>query len=82
MLDALDKADGLVIAVTHGGTARSTIGVLLDLDPASWWRMGPLGNCRWSVLVEGDNGWRLVEHNAGVPDVAIAVEERAGDDAR
>jgi broad specificity phosphatase PhoE len=82
VLEALDAADALVIAVTHGGTARSTIGVLLELDPDAWWRLGPLGNCRWSVLVEADHGWRLVEHNAGVPDVAVAVEERAGDDAR
>jgi probable phosphoglycerate mutase len=82
VLDALASTDGLVIAVTHGGTARSTIGVLLDLDPRSWWRLGPHGNCRWSVLVDGGQGWRLVEHNAGVPEVAVAVEERAGDDAR
>jgi probable phosphoglycerate mutase len=82
VLEVLDKADGLVVAVTHGGTARATIGVLLELDPDSWWRLGPLGNCRWSVLVEAEHGWRLVEHNAGVPDVAVAVEERAGDDAR
>ncbi|MDX6285901.1 MAG: glucosyl-3-phosphoglycerate phosphatase [Frankiales bacterium] len=82
VLEALDATEGLVIAVTHGGTARSTIGLLLELDPRSWWRLGPLGNCRWSVLVDGGQGWRLVEHNAGVPDVAVAVEERAGDDAR
>jgi len=82
VLEQFDQEDGLIIAVTHGGTARATIGVLLDLELGSWWRLGPLGNCRWSVLVEADGGWRLVEHNAGVPDVAVAVEERAGDDAR
>lgn len=82
VLEALDKTDGLVVAVTHGGTARSTIGVLLELDLSSWWRLGPLGNCRWSVLVDGASGWRLVEHNAGVPDVAVAEEDRTGDDAR
>ncbi|MFL6239213.1 MAG: histidine phosphatase family protein [Actinomycetes bacterium] len=82
VLEAMDNPDGLVVAVTHGGTARSVIGVLLELDPASWWRLGPLGNCRWSVLIEGEHGWRLVEHNAGVPDVAVADEEHAGDDAR
>jgi probable phosphoglycerate mutase len=82
VLEHLDKTDGVVVAVTHGGTARATIGVLLELHVDSWWRLGPLGNCRWSVLVEAQHGWRLVEHNAGVPDVAVAVEERAGDDAR
>ena len=82
VLEALAATDGVVVAVTHGGTARSTIGVLLDLEPTSWWRLGPLGNCRWSVLVEGEPGWRLVEHNAGVPDVAVAEADHTGDDAR
>jgi probable phosphoglycerate mutase len=81
LLEVLERSAGLVVAVTHGGTARSTIGVLLDLAPESWWRLGPLGNCRWSVLVEGEHGWRLVEHNAGVPDVAIAEQKHDGDDA-
>jgi probable phosphoglycerate mutase len=57
--------NGVLVAVVHGGTARSAIGVLLGLDPADWWRFGPLGNCRWSVLVEAARGWRLEEHNAG-----------------
>jgi probable phosphoglycerate mutase len=82
VLEALAATDGLVIAVTHGGTARSTIGLLLELDPSSWWRLGPLGNCRWSVLVDAEQGWRLVEHNAGVPQVAVAEEDHASDDAR
>ena len=84
VLDAVTGVeDGeLVVAVTHGGTARATIGVLLDLPADTWWRLGPLGNARWSVLVETPPGWRLVEHNAGVPDVAVTEEERAGDDGR
>jgi glucosyl-3-phosphoglycerate phosphatase len=82
VLEALEQTDGLVVAVTHGGTARSTIGMLLELETESWWRLGPLGNCRWSVLIEGEHGWRLVEHNAGVPDVAVAEADRTGDDAR
>jgi glucosyl-3-phosphoglycerate phosphatase len=80
--EALGDTHGLVVAVTHGGTARSIIGVLLGLDADTWWRLGPLGNCRWSVLIDGRHGWRLVEHNAGVPDVVIVEEEHAGDDAR
>ncbi len=82
VFEAMAATDGLVVAVTHGGTARSTIGVLLELPPESWWRLGPLGNCRWTALVEGAHGWRLVEHNAGVPDVAVAEEDRTGDDSR
>jgi probable phosphoglycerate mutase len=54
-----------LVAVVHGGTARSAIGTLLELDPAAWWRFAPLGNCRWSILVEAGRGWRLEEHNGG-----------------
>ena len=57
---------GTAVAVTHAGTSRSAIGVMLDLPVAAWPRLGPVGNVRWSVLVESDRGWRLAEHNAGV----------------
>jgi probable phosphoglycerate mutase len=57
--------DGLLVLVTHGGTARSLIGRLLELSPRSWWRFGPLGNCRWTLLRDDARGYRLVEHNAG-----------------
>ena len=75
-LDRLGPASTLV-AVTHGGTARATIGTLLDLPPDTWWRLAPLGNCRWSLLGDIGRGWRLEEHNAGSPP-----EEETGDDAR
>jgi probable phosphoglycerate mutase len=67
----------LLVAVTHGGTARATIGTLLGLDPDTWWRLAPLGNCRWSLLSDMGRGWRLEEHNAGSPPT-----EETGDDAR
>ncbi|MDQ6650910.1 MAG: histidine phosphatase family protein [Actinomycetota bacterium] len=56
--------DGVLVAVTHGGTARAVLGSLLGLPVETWWRLAPLGNARWSVLVEADRGWRLGEHNA------------------
>lgn len=59
-------AGATVLAVTHGGTARGTLGCLLGLGPPDWWRLAPLGNTCWSVLVEGEQGWRLERHNAGV----------------
>jgi probable phosphoglycerate mutase len=59
-------AGGVLLAVTHGGTARAALGVLLDLPPQVWGRLAPLGNTCWSVLVEGDVGWRLERHNAGL----------------
>jgi probable phosphoglycerate mutase len=68
LLDAVEHAPAgsTVIAVTHGGTARGALGHLLQLDPAGWWRLAPLGNTCWSVLVEGDLGWRLERHNTGL----------------
>ena len=79
VLEWLDRlAPGsLLVAVTHGGTARATIGTLLGMPPDSWWRLAPLSNCRWSLLADMGRGWRLEEHNAGSPP-----EEETGDDAR
>jgi probable phosphoglycerate mutase len=57
---------GTAVAVTHAGTSRAAIGTLLGLPVALWPRLGPVGNVRWSVLVESERGWRLAEHNAGV----------------
>lgn len=74
-------AGGLLVAVTHGGTSRAVIGTLLDLEPAAWWRLAPLGNARWSLLLETGRGWRLGEHNAGAAESCASVTE-AGDDAR
>jgi broad specificity phosphatase PhoE len=77
--DWLDRLGpgSLMVAVTHGGTARATIGTLLEMAPDSWWRLAPLSNCRWSLLADMGRGWRLEEHNAGSPP-----EEETGDDAR
>ena len=62
-----DLPDGrTLIAVTHGGTARGALGVLLELPVDGWWRLSPLGNTCWSVLVEADLGWRLERHNTGL----------------
>lgn len=74
-LDELDDGSVLVV-VTHGGTARAAIGALLDLPPSTWWRLGPLGNCRWSVLLEAERGWRLAEHNAGDPPEVGGGDDR------
>jgi probable phosphoglycerate mutase len=75
-LDRLGPGSTL-IAVTHGGTARATIGTLLGFDPGLYWRLAPLGNCRWALLTDMGRGWRLEEHNAGQPPA-----EETGDDVR
>ncbi|HVA59019.1 MAG TPA: histidine phosphatase family protein [Mycobacteriales bacterium] len=69
-------AGGVLVAVTHGGTARALLGRLLELEPGRWWRLGPLGNASWSILTETGQGWRLVEHNAATPPT-----DALGDDA-
>lgn len=57
---------GVLVLVTHGGTARALIGRLLGLPQVSWQVLGGLANCSWSVLEEwGASSWRLTEHNAG-----------------
>ena len=72
-IDAAPEGATLV-AVTHGGTARATLGGMLDLDAKDWWRIAPLGNTCWSVLVEGERGWRLERHNTGLgPLVGAAM---------
>ena len=65
---------GTLLAVTHGGTARATIGTMLELPATSWGRLAPLGNACWSVLVEADWGWRLERHGAGL-DLSTPREE-------
>jgi glucosyl-3-phosphoglycerate phosphatase len=79
IIDWLDRLGpgSLLVAVTHGGTARATIGTLLGFDPDLYWRLAPLGNCRWALLSDMGRGWRLEEHNAGQPP-----EEETGDDVR
>lgn len=54
---------GTLVAVTHGGTARAALGLLLELPDDCWTRLVSLGNTCWSTLVEADLGWRLEQHN-------------------
>lgn len=66
---------GLLVVVTHGGAARVGIAGLLGLPHGSWGALGGLANCCWSVLTEGEPGWRLLEHNAGTLPEPVLVEE-------
>lgn len=65
-----------LVAVTHGGAARSAIGSLLGLPQPCWTALGPLSNCCWSVLEQHDGGWRLLEHNAGSLPEPVLGDER------
>ncbi len=66
-------ASGTLVAVSHGGTARAALGVLLELPQEVWVRLAPLGNACWSVLVEADLGWRLERHGVGADLAAGAL---------
>jgi len=68
-----------VLLVTHGGTSRSIIEVLLGLPSHAGRWLAVLGNCHWSHLGRYPGGWQLRTHNlapasetlrheAGVPD--------------
>jgi broad specificity phosphatase PhoE len=49
-----------VVVSTHGMAGRTGAAALLGLDPTLAWRvLGGLGNCHWSELVEGRDGWRV-----------------------
>ena len=64
--DVIERAGsgGTAVLVTHGGTARVGIAMLLGWPPAVWPTLGGLGNCHHAVLRHaGVRGWRLVAHN-------------------
>ncbi|MGW0463719.1 histidine phosphatase family protein [Streptomyces sp. NPDC003027] len=78
VLEHVDKLpeDGTLVVVSHGGTIRTTIGRLLDLEARHWESLGGLSNCCWSVLGEGARGWRLLEHNAGtLPEPVLGDDD-------
>ncbi|GAA1216496.1 hypothetical protein GCM10009665_02970 [Kitasatospora nipponensis] len=77
VLEAVEKLpeNGTLVVVSHGGTIRTMLGRLLDLDPVQWECFGGLSNCCWSVLGRGARGWRLLEHNAGTLPVPVIGDD-------
>lgn len=70
------EPSSVLVAVTHGGTARCVIGRLLDLPVDRWRALGGLANGCWSVLEQGAAGWRLAEHNAGSLPEPVLGDDR------
>ena len=66
-LTTISERETLVV-VTHGGSARAAIAMMMELPPEHWAALGVLSNCAWSVLSEKDSqfgpAWRLQEYNA------------------
>jgi len=58
MTGAIDRAladvpdHGVLVVVTHGGSARAAIGSMLGLPTDHWGILGVLTNCAWCVLGE------------------------------
>lgn len=63
----------LLVAVTHGGTARSLIDLMLGVPESARHILGGIPNAGWSRLTKGRFGWRLMEHGVtadlGAPPV-------------
>lgn len=55
---------GLVVAATHGGTAKHALAALLGWSEEVLGTVTVLGNCHWTELINyAGRGWRLVGHN-------------------
>lgn len=73
---------GLIVLVTHGGTARCLLGKALNLPVEQWGVLGGLSNASWSILEQDrDDKWILTEHNAGSsPELFLGNEVLGGSD--
>lgn len=73
VVDALGATppDGLLVVVSHGGTIRALLRLLLDLPPAPWAHLGALGNTCTALLSHDDRGrgWRLEVY--GIPAATL-----------
>jgi probable phosphoglycerate mutase len=65
------------VVVTHGGTAGRLLEHLLEMDPGHRRVFGALANCAWSELGAQSGRWRLLRHNASVPQLIEAPEGTA-----
>ena len=73
-------AEGTLVVVTHGGSARAAIGTMLDLPLDRWAVVGGLANCSWSVLEEAAAG-RLAAGRAQRRQPSRAVSVTRSDPA-
>jgi broad specificity phosphatase PhoE len=52
------------VLVAHGGTIMALTCAFLGWPVAQWPSLGPLGNCRWSILEFRIDRWRLAQWGA------------------
>jgi broad specificity phosphatase PhoE len=67
--------DGLAVLTSHGGAARLGIAALIGMPLDRFTNIGGLSNGSWSMLRDTDQGWVLVEHNAGTLPTPVVIEE-------
>jgi glucosyl-3-phosphoglycerate phosphatase len=53
------------VLVAHGAVILASTCAFLGFPVENWPSLGPLGNCRWSVLERRVDRWRLVQWGAG-----------------
>jgi probable phosphoglycerate mutase len=66
-LEAIDT-DGVVVAVTHGGTIRALVRTLMELGHDDRWKLTGPGHTSLTHVRHSPSGWRLVTFN-GVADI-------------
>lgn len=69
--------DGLLVVVTHGGSARAAIGAMLGLPPEHWGILGVLTNCAWCML--GETQLVATSSTASLADVVTGPSEKFPD---
>lgn len=79
-VSALPAGEVLVVA-SHGAAIRVGICAMLGLPAPLWQRLESLSNCAWSVLRQApanwtEDGWRLLEHNAGTLPEPVLSDDR------
>ena len=67
--------DGLAVLTSHGGAARLGIAALIGMPLERFTNIGGLSNGSWSMLRDTNQGWVLVEHNAGTLPTPVVIEE-------
>lgn len=56
--------DNVIVACTHGGSARAAIGELLGWPVSAWGSLRVLNNCAWAALrVDREQRWQLLGYN-------------------
>ncbi|MGI8869079.1 MAG: histidine phosphatase family protein [Mycobacteriales bacterium] len=80
--DALSELpdQAVLVVASHGAAIRFGLAGLLEMPQEYVDRLGPLGNCSWSLLERVPygrlrGGWRVAEHNAGTLPTQVLSDD-------